>query len=242
MRIVLALCAVLAGFFLTACTDDTPDYRYRLTVEVATPQGVRTGSSVIEVETSVASATTIPSPGAVSHRVRGQAVAVDLPGGRTLFALLRSEDDSDWASRVMFLLAPEGRNRDGDLFLGTYANMLKLEGPITLPRTWKPSPADEERSHYPMLVTFGDPGDPTSVQLVDPVDLAKTFGPGTALRRITVEMTDDAVTEGIEGRLGWLRTARGAIGPLPLSERPPLGTALPLHATLSETAFHQGGE
>ena len=163
---------------------------------------MRAGSSVVAVETAVSQG--IPTPGAVSHRVRGEAVAVDLPGGRTLFALLRSDNDTDWASRVMFMLAPKGNSAEGDPFLATYANMLKLKGPIAVPRTWPAQGHLEERSAYPMLVTFGDEGDPTSVAAVDPDDLAATFGPGTALRRITVEMTDDAVTSGIEGRLGWL--------------------------------------
>ena len=45
---------------------------------------------------------------------------------------------------------------------------------------------------------------------VDPADLAATFGAGFALREITLEVTDDAVTEGVvEGVLGWLWTHAG---------------------------------
>lgn len=55
-----------------------------------------------------------------------------------------------------------------------------------------------------MMVTFGDEADPTSVAEVDPDDLAATFGEGVKVKRITVELTDDPVTTGIEERLGWL--------------------------------------
>lgn len=55
-----------------------------------------------------------------------------------------------------------------------------------------------------MLVTFGDLADPTSVRLVDANNLAANFGEGVSLKRITVQMTDDPVTTGIEGRLQWL--------------------------------------
>lgn len=48
----------------------------------------------------------------------------------------------------------------------------------------------------PLLVTFGDLSDPASVMRVDPADLALSFGAGFALREITLEVTDDAVTEG----------------------------------------------
>jgi hypothetical protein len=52
-----------------------------------------------------------------------------------------------------------------------------------------------------MMVTFGDLADPTSVAEVDPDDLAATFGEGVKLKRLTVELTDDPVTTGIEERL-----------------------------------------
>ena len=194
---MLALCALL-GFWLTH--DPTPAYRYRLTVEVETPEGLRTGSSVIEVETSESS---FPHS-TVNHRVRGEAVAVDLPGGKTLFALLRSESDVDWASRVMFMLAPEAPRSSDDPFLFRYKNMLKLKGPITLPRMWPPVADLPQRSAYPMMVTFGDLADPTSVERGDPDDLAASVGEGVVLKRITVQMTEDPVTTGIDKRLAWL--------------------------------------
>ena len=124
---MLALCA-LAGFWLTQ--DPTPAYRYRLTVEVETPEGLRIGSSVIEVETSESS---FPHS-TVNHRVRGEAVAVNLPSGKTLFALLRSENDNDWASRVIFMLAPEVAPTAKKPFQARYRNVLQLRGPIPLPR------------------------------------------------------------------------------------------------------------
>lgn len=196
--------ALVAALAVAACglVDDTPTYRYRLTVEVETPEGLRTGSSVIEVETSRSGG--IPTPGAMYHRVRGEAVAVDLPGGRTLFALLRSENDIDWASRVMFMLAPEAPLTAEDPFQVRYANMLQLKGPIGLPRMWPPVGGLDERSAYPMMVTFGDLDDPTRVERVDPDDLAASFGEGVRLKRITVQMTDEPVTQRIAKRLAWL--------------------------------------
>lgn len=58
---------------------------------------------------------------------------------------------------------------------------------------------------YPLLVTFTDITDPTTVKQVNPTNLAATFGPGVSLKRITLEITDEPVTEGkIEHVLGWL--------------------------------------
>jgi hypothetical protein len=50
---------------------------------------------------------------------------------------------------------------------------------------------------YPLLVTFTDMQDPTSVTRVDPANLAASFGTGVRLKRIEVEVTDDDVTTGI---------------------------------------------
>ena len=189
---------------LSACggaDDGAPDYRYRLTVEVETPEGLRTGSSVIEVKQSLTRAAGSPAHSAVQRRARGEAVAVDLPGGRTLFALLRSEDSVDWATYVMQNTAPKIR---GETFEEKFDNMLLIKGEKVLPRYWPPYGPGRRKSGYPMLVTFGDMSDPTSVELVDPDDLAATFGEGSALKRVTVQMTNDPVSEEIEKRLGWL--------------------------------------
>ncbi|MGB7420134.1 MAG: hypothetical protein WA918_13230 [Erythrobacter sp.] len=189
---------------LTACGDDaTPDYRYRLTVEVETPEGLRTGSSVIEVEQTLGGAASAGGLAGqqIYYRTRGEAVAVDLPGGETLFALLRSDNDVEWSARVMQMLAPR---TEGEAFEEVFDNVLMIEGEVEVPRTWPANVVLPERSAYPMLVSFADLDDPTSVELVDPDDLEATFGEGYALERITVQLTDEPVTTGIEERLGWL--------------------------------------
>lgn len=53
MRLVDLLAMVLSALLLSGCGDETPTYRYRMTVDVETPEGPRTGSSVIEVRQSM---------------------------------------------------------------------------------------------------------------------------------------------------------------------------------------------
>ncbi|WP_198507666.1 hypothetical protein [Qipengyuania seohaensis] len=199
----------ILGLTLSACGsahDGAPDYRYRLTVEVDTPEGVRSGSSVIEVEQSMGRTAMSGFGKRINRRARGEAVSVDLPDGRTLFALLRSEDDVDWASVVMQTAAPQIA---GESFEEKFDNMLLIKGERVLPRYWPPYPGGLVISGYPMLVTFEDLDDPTSVMRVDPDDLAATFGEGVSLKRITVAITQDPVTTGIEQRLVWLGQIKG---------------------------------
>lgn len=222
--------AALLALLLAACTDDTPTYRYRLTVEVDTPEGLRTGSSVIEVATRTVRPGSNPSGIAVSFKVRGEAAAVDLGERGVLFALLKSEGTSEWAARIMMLLSPKYA---GEGFIERFDNMHDLVGVIELPRTFPRHGFLDERSAYPMLVTFGDLADPTTVARVDPDDLADSFGEGVSLRRITVEMTDDPVTTGIGERLGWLEAVgsdRATLIPNPpryLSDATPLDLVSP---------------
>lgn len=112
--------------------------------------------------------------------------------------------------------------------------MLLIEGERELPRHWPPFAGGLRLSAYPMLVTFTDLSDPTSVAEVDPDDLAATFGKGVRLKRITVQITDDPVTTGIEERLGWLGNERGSLIPIPRGT--PIGE-MPIGSDITEGDF-----
>lgn len=190
-RFVPAL--LMAAALLVGCSD-SETLRYRLTVEVETPQGTRSGSSVIEVlvleqrgETYIGNQ--------VRLRARGEAPAVDLPNGQVLFALLRSETQVDAANVYPWYAfnPPCGEGHEWGVYAARWMRERELSGPLP-------------KGRYPMLVTFGDLNDPTSVAKVAPDNLAASFGEGVSLKRITVELTDDPVTTGIEERLGWLQS------------------------------------
>ena len=184
---------------LTGCKVNRSDYRFRMTVEVETPQGLRSGSSVY----AVWAANDFPGSQKRLWRVSGEAVAVDLPDGRTLFALLRTNAHfEDMVGLSMTALDP-GFTSQYDV-VGTAKRFEAMDG--------NGREALVDPANYPMLVTFRDIDDPASVELVDPDNLAASFGEGVKLKRITVQITDDSVTTGIEKRLGWLK--RGADGGL----------------------------
>ncbi|MFA5969201.1 MAG: hypothetical protein WC816_08170 [Sphingomonas sp.] len=182
-RAVIGLATGGLAMLMVGCVRYYPTYRYRLTVEVDTPSGVKFGSSVIQVRSWDQAGFPGPEAGGFRSEVKGEAVAVDVAPGQTLFALLRSEHSVDWAT-----FATAEINRDD-------------RAVHTLPR-WKKNPGTGETySRYPMLVRFRDIHDPKSVELVDPDDLAATFGPGFKLRRIAVQLTRDPVTVGIKSHL-----------------------------------------
>jgi hypothetical protein len=67
--------------------------RYRMTVDVSTPEGLRSGSSVLE--STITGGTPIGDASGIQFDLRGEAVAVPLPNGKVLFALLRPASGGD---------------------------------------------------------------------------------------------------------------------------------------------------
>lgn len=199
------LTSIIALALLTSCSlaYDTPTYRYRLTVEVDTPDGVKVGSSVIEGKIGQSWHLDNLSAGpSIRSSAIGEAVVVNLPNDRHLFALLRSEDVGDWASRIIFAFVPryqgDGANRE------TWRAINRIRTERELPRYSRFGSRRKPVSAYPILVTFDDLQDPTSVKRLNPDDLAVTFGDGVSLKRITLQVTDDPVTTGIQELLPWL--------------------------------------
>ena len=186
-----------------------PTIRYRLRVEVDTPSGVRTGSSVMQISCS-STHTQVPWINGVGCETKGEAVAVDLLGGKTLFALLTRPGESGGGAGYAFLAFPSNHAPSADPGVAITEVAAKT-GTAILPRhvnsLVEQHAESDPPSAYPMLVTFKNIEDPKSVVAVDADHLDATFGAGVKLRRITVTMTDDAVTTGIVKRLRWLGTS-----------------------------------
>ena len=162
-------------------------YRYKMTVEVDTPAGPRTGSVVREVKWIP----TIPLLGdsKFSFKQRGEAVAVDLPGGEVVFVLLQA--DGYETIRAGF---GQGREFDVKKLLDEAQADHRVYDYPTL------AVAQAHNLSFPAFVKFHDISDPTTIFAVDHTDL----GDGAALKRITMQATAEPVTNTIHRRLPWL--------------------------------------
>ena len=189
---VIKFLALGAALSVAGC-GKTETARYKLTVEVYTPQGIKRGYAVRELIRRTPSGTFLSvGQDRGSTKLRGEAVAVDLPGGKTVFALLTGADgDVDYPTQILYRSGLWGRP------IGSAVEL------------WPTAPETsglKNTNPLPMLITFGDLKDPKSVERVEPDDLAASFGPGMTLKRVIVAVTSDAVTVGIEKRLGWLKS------------------------------------
>jgi hypothetical protein len=200
--VVLGLASTLPAA-LGGCGVKPADIlRFGLRVDVQTPQGGRSGYGVVEAARS--SGIVFTGGGGVEDRLAGEAIAVDLPGNAVLFALLRGR-----------------RGTDGSTFFAKLVDRATAAGATLvppLPRDFAPEEWQEERKalrasrpaivlpapEYPLLGRLRDISDPASFEVVDPADLAASFGPGFALGQIVLGVVDQPPTSGIETRLRWL--------------------------------------
>jgi len=195
LRLVVAVVLTLG---LAGC-GKTGSYRYKLTLAVNTPDGIKRGSSVVE---ALFQEVKIPERG-VMHKIRGEALYLDLgPGRRPLIALLTSQlhpkdrrtrswsrdagPDDNLLSRLYDVKLSKG-------LLEYVSQIARMRGASTI------SLAD-----LPDLVTFADVNDPRSVIEVDPGNLQEALGANISWNEITLESTDEPVTKGIEQKLTWL--------------------------------------
>lgn len=179
-------------------------WRYKITVYVETPEGVKSGNAVREVTVR---RTPRVTPQAVSSvKLRGEAVVVDLGDRGTLYAVMGSDD-----YRMIFKTFP---------ISGSTAKFppMSKEG-IHYYSTLKGVKASLDLKYYPVIVSFKKINDPTTVKPVyiiksqDEVivedHLAEFFGEGVRLKNIEIEMTTDKVTKNIDRYLPWLSSLEG---------------------------------
>lgn len=192
---ILAVSALAIFLSLTACGYSTDTIRYKMTVEVETPSGIRGGSTVRQI------ALVTPPNFACSlgesrpvWRLKGEAVTVELPDGRLLFAISQGEhlDPMQPTAQMSRLFDRYGRGAPKPISIWSNSRRLK---------------ASDYDKFMPMLVTFGDVNDPSTARLVEPDELDAEFGPGFKLHRITINQTNERVSEGIEEYLPWMLEA-----------------------------------
>jgi hypothetical protein len=176
-----------------------PGHKYRLTLEVETPEGIKSASGVMAVT---------PDRG-YSRRGRtqtsGDALYVDLGGGRNLLALLAHIDKTLDLDGINYVALRAYGAAGGQRV--AFNDMSRMKG--TVPVTGE---------LIPVLATFADPANPGTMRTVPSADLEAAFGHGVRLHAVTAEVVPNGfwpidfggalgepVTRGIEANLPWLK-------------------------------------
>ena len=175
-----------------------PGHKYRLTVEVETPAGIKSASGMLAVT---------PDRGYSNRgktRTSGDAVFVDLGEGKNLVALLAHLDNTLDLEAINYVALRAYGEAGGHRV--SFNQMSRMTGvvPVT-------------GALIPVLVTFADPAEPSTMRSVAPDNLVASLGPGYRLHRLTAEVVPNGfwpidfggplgapVTRGIRGKLRWL--------------------------------------
>jgi hypothetical protein len=175
-----------------------PGHKYRLTVEIETSAGIRSASGVLAVT---------PDRG-YNNRGKtltsGDAVFVDLGGGKNLVALLAHPDKTLDLDGINYVALRAYGEAGGQRV--SFNQMSRMTGvvPVT-------------GALIPVLATFADPADPRTMKILPPDNLEASLGPGFRLQRITAEVVPNGfwpadfggplgepVTRAVKAKLPWL--------------------------------------
>jgi hypothetical protein len=175
-----------------------PGHKYRLAVEVETPEGVKSAAGVLSVH---------PDRGYSRHGstlTKGDALWVDLGGAKNLALLLAHIDDKGGLELDgMNFVALRAFNAAGRKTTFNAMNQITGTAPVT-------------GTLIPVLAAFSDVNDPATMRVVKPDDFEATYGKGFRLRGVGVEavpngfwpldfggVLGEPVTRGIEAKLPW---------------------------------------
>jgi len=183
-----------------------PDHKYRLTIEVETPSGVRSASGVIAVHLGKDSGILPEAGGSIG--MKGDAIFVDLGDGRNLIVALAhgaNASNFDGMSRLaMNAFAAAGQKVP-------FKDVNQLSGKVQV-----------NGDLIPKLVMFANLADPKTARVLDPANVEEVFGNGFRLKRVALEMVPvglwpldfggpfgEPVTRGIETKLPWVTSVKG---------------------------------
>ena len=185
--VVIVLATILIGWRLASPTHT---WHYRLTVEVETPEGLKTGAAVKEVSLHHEPSILPDQGGSIRQVGYGEAVVVDLGKRGLLFVLNNRPGYFDSYEADVFFDSFRGVEKAG-------RSELKLED-------------------WPALVTFRNPRDLDTIAVLSPPEnvsrvdaetaldknIEAAFGSGVHLKSIVIEVTTDPVTRGVIDKFG----------------------------------------
>src|SRR4029079_18491133 len=146
-----------------------PAHKYRLTVEVETPQGRKSASSVLAVH---------PDRSYTRRgqtRTLGDAVFVDLGQGKNLVALLAHVDGKLVLDDINYVALRAYTEASGKRV--PFSEMSRLTGAMPV-----------RGALIPVLIAFADPAVPGSAQVVRPDEAEAVLGQGYRLQKVSAEV------------------------------------------------------
>ena len=211
--IIVILIAAVVVYFKLAYPDYT--YRYRMTVEVDTPDGLKSGSSVIEIHTTqwpdwLAG---LANGNTSAVDITGEAIFVDLGNNKNVVCLLSTGILGEGVNSMMYLLP-----RAFFELQGSKPEWAKKLSSMTGQKI------EIIKNQVPSIITFSDIKNPKTAKMVYAIgahevtdgknksqyqniveidNFEEIFGKGFRLNSVLVELTNDPVSHDLIEKLKW---------------------------------------
>lgn len=241
--ILILFVAAVAGYFqFYPYVTRTEQVRYRLIATINTPDGHKSGTGVWGY--FMAATFDVPVFSFKWHfagRVDGEAIPVDIGHGRTLYMVLGGRTVSEnaisdsksarFSSGLMNTLPKYPLWSDGSAapayFGSNHAGAvkeiewIKAQQGRTVSLDCSPRLHSNPSGDCPAIVLASRSG--SHIEMLDPDNLSEALGPGYSLGDVTLQVTNDPVSQGIEQRLPWVRSVRDHGGRTPGDELKQIG-------------------
>lgn len=147
-------------------------WRYKITVEIETPEGIKVGSTVREVKAWRNLVGALPDAPEMEYEIIGEAVVIDLGERGILFRLVGSHDE-------IYKAFPKKSSKK-------FAYYSKL----------KHGQMGEITEYAERFYMFPDINDPYSIETVLVENFSDILGDTVKLKKVQIEMTDEKPTFG----------------------------------------------
>lgn len=212
MRLLVALAAILGGFFAyNAVVRESVAFNYKLFLRVEVDGRTVEASSVYRVE--LYQGAQIPIPDGMGHllsmsgsKCYGQAIPIRISSSQYIFALNNSGDDNrDYICNLALLTLKSGspvvRNSSG-----VGSDLISALKKVQSDR----SVYVINKERFPSFVSVSDTENPLSISRLDLGSPSQALGVTVAVRSLHLQITDEPVQYTIKTIMPWLMTEVGA--------------------------------
>jgi hypothetical protein len=158
-------------------------WRYKMTVEVETPEGIKTGSAIHEISNSSSSVKILALPESGNPaKFRGEAVVIDMGKDKPpLFAALSSNPE-----RIFYNTFPPPKGGATTLGGIKYYKNLKVGEKRTI-----------DSKDYPQFISFKSRNDPKTIRTFGASELEGIYGEKYAIKNIHIEISNAPISFGL---------------------------------------------
>jgi hypothetical protein len=193
---VAVLCFLVWGYF--KIYYPTIYYRFKITLEVQTPSGIKSGSVVNEESYSFHLFDRNFMPSAGGGVTKAEALFIDLGASKNLILTIHYDPTRQNTPTSMDMGAIGQGFCETNCLGEPFAFRNELS---TAP---KRGPFVVDITRLPNAVTLTDVNDYKSMRHLQPEAIDAVLGPGYAIKSAQLEITDEPLTEKIEQQLPWL--------------------------------------